>query len=78
MSPDLARAWIRVVRDAIIYSIATAIFATQLALYVTRSEEPNVTWITAAAFLYGLAPALRADEWLLRDGKKEANGDAKA
>lgn len=57
-------------RDAIIYSVATSIFATQLALYALRGVEPNVTWIAAAAFLYGLAPALRADEWLLKNGKQ--------
>jgi hypothetical protein len=74
MSPDDARAWIRVVRDAVIYSLATVILVTNLVLYVTRAEPPNVTWIAAAAFFYGLAPALRADEWLLRGGKN-GNGN---
>lgn len=66
-SPERARAWLRVIRDGVIYAMATIILGVNVILYVTRSEPPNVTWIGAAVFLYGLAPALRADEWLLKD-----------
>ena len=68
MTPDLARAWLRVGRDILIYLMATIILSVSLVLYVVRDEPPDYLWIGAAAFLYGLAPALRADEWLLRNG----------
>ena len=74
VTPELARAWLRVARDVLIYMMATVILGTSLALYVIRDEPPNYTYIAAALFLYGLAPALRADEWLFRNGK---NGNGK-
>lgn len=63
-----------------LYTIATVIVCTNLILYVSRQEPPNVTWFAFAAFLYGLAPALRADEWLMRNGngKNGGNGGAGA
>ena len=75
MTPELARAWLRVGRDILIYLMATVILTVSLVLYVVRDEPPDYLWIGAAAFLYGLAPALRADEWLLRNGNgKNGNG----
>jgi len=78
VSPDEARAWIRVVRDAVIYTSATVMLGTVLVLYVIRDEDPSVTLIGASAFFFGLAPALRADEWLLRGGKNGNGNGAKA
>ncbi len=77
MSPDEARAWLRVIRDAIIYVAATVMLGTVIGLYILRDEDPNVTLLAAAAFFYGLAPALRADEWLLRGGKNGNGGNGK-
>lgn len=51
--------------------MATLILGTNLVLYAFYDESPSVTWISAAAALYGLAPALRADEWLLRDREEQ-------
>jgi hypothetical protein len=73
VSPDIVRVWIRVIRDAVLYTVATTILATNLVLYVSRGEPPNLTWISAAAFFYGLVPALRADEWLMRSGRDGRN-----
>lgn len=57
--------------------MATVILIVSLSLYILRGEPPNYTYIGAALFLYGLAPALRADEWLFRNGngKSGKNGE---
>lgn len=77
MSPDEVRAWLRVIRDAVLYVSATVMLGTVIGLYIVRDEPPNVTLLAAAGFFFGLAPALRADEWLLRGGKNGngAKGD---
>lgn len=75
MSPDHARAWIRVFRDAILIMAGTATFAVVLALYVVRNEPPNLTLIGAASAFFGLGVVLRADELIVReDGNRSKNG----
>lgn len=74
MSPERARAWIRVIRDALLILFGTATFATVLVLYVVRHEEPNLTLIGFATAAFGLGVVLRADELVVRDS---SNGSGK-
>lgn len=70
MSPDEARAWIRVIRDAILVLAGTAMFATVLVLYIVRREPPNITLIGAAGACLGLGVLLRSGELIIRDNGK--------
>ena len=74
MTPEQARAWIRVIRDGILILAGSSIIGVSLILYVTRDEPPNVTWLGLAGVFFGLGAALRADEWLLRDRNGSGNG----
>jgi drug/metabolite transporter (DMT)-like permease len=74
VSPEHVRAWIRVVRDAVLILAGTATFTVVLALYVVRDEPPNLTLIGAASAFFGLGVVLRADELIVRNG---SNGGAK-
>ena len=69
---DRARAWIRVVRDAVLVVTGVAMFATVLALYITRKEPPNLTLLGAAAACLGLGVILREGE-----GFFQRNGNGK-
>ena len=75
MDPDVFRAWIRVGRDLLLYTVGTVIVSVNLFLYASEGRAPNYTWIAFAAFLYGLPPTFRADEWLLRKNGKNGNGN---
>jgi drug/metabolite transporter (DMT)-like permease len=75
VSPEHVRAWIRVVRDAVLILAGTATFTVVLALYVVRDEPPNLTLIGAASAFFGLGVVLRADELIVRNGN--GNGGAK-
>lgn len=77
MSPERARAWIRVVRDALLIVFGTATFSTVLALYIIRDEPPNLTLIGFATAAFGLGVVLRADELVVR-GNGNGNGNGKA
>lgn len=72
--PDQVKEWLNVILLVILYTLGTVIVVTSLALYITRKEPPNITWLTFAAFLFGLIPSLRADEWLLRNRGKRNEG----
>jgi hypothetical protein len=73
VSPERARAWIRVVRDALLILFGTATFTTVLVLYVVRNEPPNITLIGFATAAFGLGVVLRADELIVR-GNGNGNG----
>lgn len=70
MEPELVRQWLRVGRDVVIYALATAAISVQLVRTFQDGAAPNVTWLGFAAFLFGLVPAIRADEWLFRGGER--------
>lgn len=72
MSPDGARAWIRVIRDGVLVVAGSVIVGTVLVLYVVRDEPPNFTLLGVAGVFFGLGAALRADEWIVR---KNGNGN---
>lgn len=77
MSPERARAWIRVIRDAILIASGIAIVSVTLILWIVRDEPPNYTLLGFAALLFGIGPLMRADEWLLRrngNGRTGKNG----
>lgn len=73
MSPERARAWIRVVRDALLILFGTITFSVVLILYVVRNEPPNITLIGFATAAFGLGVVLRADELVVR-GNGNGNG----
>jgi len=66
MDPELVRVWIRVIRDVIIYSLATSAVLVQLYRNLRTGEPPNLAWLGFAAFLFGLVPAFRLDEWIFK------------
>lgn len=74
MSPDRARAWIRVIRDAILIVAGSAIVGVVLLLYVVRDEEPSFTLLGVAGVFFGLGAALRADEWIIKNGNGKNGG----
>lgn len=76
MSPDKARAWIRVARDALLILLGTVTFLSVLILYIVRREPPNLTLIGFATAAFGLGVVLRADELIIR-GNGDSNGKAK-
>lgn len=76
MSPDRARAWIRVARDGLLILLGTITFATVLILYVVRREPPNLTLIGFATAAFGLGVVLRADELIVR-GNGNGNGGSR-
>ena len=73
MSPERARAWIRVIRDALLILFGTITFTVVLILYVVRREPPNLTLIGFATTAFGLGVVLRADELIVRGDR---NGGA--
>lgn len=80
MSPERARAWIRVARDGLLILLGTVTFAVVLILYIVRDEPPNLTLIAFATTAFGLGVVLRADELIVRgngNGNGKANGKAK-
>lgn len=60
LTPDVVRAWIRVFRDLAIVLAGLYIVLHEL----HKDGEPRWEWIAAALICWGLAPVLRADEWL--------------
>jgi hypothetical protein len=74
MSPEEARAWIRVIRDAILVLAGTAMFATVLILYIVRREPPSLELIGAAGACLGLGVLLRSGELVIRDNGKTNGG----
>ena len=74
MSPERARAWIRVVRDALLILFGTVTFSVVLILYVVRKEPPNLTLIGFATAAFGLGVVLRADELVVRGNGNGNNG----
>lgn len=74
VSPERARAWIRVARDGLLILFGTATFATVLVLYIVRGEPPNLTLIGFATAAFGLGVVLRADELVVRGGNGNGNG----
>jgi hypothetical protein len=76
MTPEGVRVWIRVCRDALLIVFGSAIILVQLYRNFTTGEPPNVTWLGFAAFLFGLVPAFRLDEWLFK-GDRNGNGGGK-
>lgn len=77
MSPERTKAWIRVVRDALLIAIGTMFFLTVLVLYVLRREPPNITLLGVATACFGIGVVLRADELIVR-GNGNGNGNGKA
>ena len=77
MTPDQIRIWLRVIRDAALVVFGSAIIIVQLWRNLQTGEPPNATWLAFAAFLFGLVPAFRFDEWLFRgkNGNGNGNGD---
>lgn len=73
-SPEVVRAWIRVIRDAVLVAAGTAMFATVIALYVIRREPPNLTLIGAAGACLGLGVLLRSGELIIRENGKSNGG----
>ena len=72
MTPDIAQAWIRVIRD-----LALVLLGVYILLYeVHREGDVRETLIGAALILFGLPAALRTDEWL-RNGRSK-NGNHRA
>lgn len=76
VNPDQIRPWIRVVRDALLILFGSAIVIEQLTRNFLTGDPPNVTWLGFAAFLFGLVPAFRLDEWLFKGGRN-GNGGGK-
>ena len=74
MNPDSVRVWLRVIRDAALIAFGSAIIIVQLWRNFQTGEPPNVTWLAFAAFLFGLVPAFRFDEWLFK-GARNGNGN---
>lgn len=66
--------WIRVARDLFLLLAAAAVILVQLYRNLQTGEAPNVTWLAFAAFLLGLVPAFRFDEWLFKNGNGKRNG----
>jgi hypothetical protein len=73
VSPARARAWIRVIRDALLILLGTITFAIVLILYIVRREPPNLTLIGFSTAAFGLGVVLRADELVVR-GNGSGNG----
>jgi hypothetical protein len=75
VSPERARAWIRVARDGLLILLGTVTFAVVLILYIVRREPPNITLIGFATAAFGLGVVLRADELIVRgNGNDRTNG----
>ena len=77
MTPERARAWIRVARDALLIIAGVAAYTTVLVLYIVRREPPNLTLIGFATAAFGLGVVLRADELVVR-GNGNGNGKARS
>lgn len=77
MNPDSVRIWIRVIRDAALLTFGSVIILEQLYRNLMAGEPPNATWLAFAAFLFGLVPAFRLDEWLFKGGRN-GNGNGKS
>lgn len=73
LDPEAFRVWIRVARDVFLLVASIAIIGVQLYRNFQTGEAPNVTWLAFAAFLLGLVPAFRLDEWLFK-----GNGNGKS
>lgn len=67
-NPDDVRTWLRLGRDFVVYGWASAIVAVQLYRNAAYGDPPNLSWLGFAAFLFGLVPAIRLDEWIFRSG----------
>ena len=60
LTPEKARAWQRILRDA-----GNTLIGWFLLVWQTVwASEPNYLIVGAGVVLVGLAPALRADQWL--------------
>lgn len=77
MSPDEARAWIRVIRDGVLVLSGTVIVAVVLVLYIVRQEPPNYTLLAWAGACFGLGAALRAGELVIRAPRNGSNDGAR-
>lgn len=73
-NPEAIRVWLRVARDVFLLVAAVAIIGVQLWRNFETGEAPNVTWLAFAAFLLGLVPAFRLDEWLFKNGRNGNGG----
>jgi len=60
VNPEIARAWVRIIRDLSLVLVGTFILLHET--LVDRAADP--LRIGAGLVLLGLPPALRADEWL--------------
>lgn len=74
LDPEAFRVWIRVARDVFLLLASIAIIGVQLYRNFQTGEAPNVTWLAFAAFLLGLVPAFRLDEWLFKNGRNGNGG----
>lgn len=64
MNEATARAWMRIIRDALLVLVATFIAVHE----TISSGDPNFYLLAFAATLYGLPPALRLDERRFKGG----------
>lgn len=67
MTPEEAKAWLRVLRDLVIVAVGAFILLHE----EISVRSPNPYLIAAGLAALGVPAALRADEWFKRDKSKD-------